>query len=244
MIGFKSRNRSEGFLIFTILFIYFINTTATSKENLVKINFYQRKNVPLGHSLFVSGNISHLGNWNPLHSLKLKKLEESNWQGEIRLESACDIEYKYFTADDHMRRILWDEGPNAKLAVSSNSINLFQNNDPDMRLMTFNIRYLNDHDGPNNWDNRKDSVAITMNKYSFDFIGLQEAFLSQARDIQNRLPNYMWYGPGREAGGHGEAAPIFYLHEKWEIEEANTFWLSDTPHVEGSMTYGNNIPRI
>lgn len=212
-----------------------------SDERSIMISFYQRRIVPSGHYVYVSGNISALGAWDSQRGIKLNR-DGKNWFGNVSVLPSSDIEYKFFTSTDPVRHVIWDHGPNAKMTISGS----YKDNSAGsiIRVMSFNIRFQNDFDGVNNWHNRKDFVARVMQENLCDFIGLQEAFLSQSRDLQHKLPEYMWYGPGRDVGGEGEAAPIFYLHEKWEIHEANTFWLSDTPEVEGSKTYGNEIPRI
>jgi endonuclease/exonuclease/phosphatase family metal-dependent hydrolase len=41
--------------------------------------------------------------------------------------------------------------------------------------MSFNIRYLNDSDGLNQWNNRAQAVIDLIEESGADFIGLQEA---------------------------------------------------------------------
>lgn len=43
-----------------------------------------------------------------------------------------------------------------------------------VKLMTFNIRYLNYSDGINLWEYRRDSAIATIVDSKADFIGLQE----------------------------------------------------------------------
>ena len=111
--------------------------------------------------------------------------------------------------------------------------------------MSFNIRYANPYDGPNSWENRKVFVPKIIRNYESDFVGIQEALFPQIGDLQSQLPLYSWVGRTRdEAPDQGEASPILYLHEKWEIGKCGTFWLSETPEKPGSMTYGNKLPRV
>ena len=41
-----------------------------------------------------------------------------------------------------------------------------------LKVMSFNIRYLNNHDGVNIWKNRKEAVSIIIRESDADFIGL------------------------------------------------------------------------
>jgi len=220
-----------------------------SVNNWVKVQFFRQKKVYYGEAVYVSGSIPALGEWNPYKAFKLNWIEGDNWQGEIYLQAPCDFEYKYFTSPSdqgNMHYINWEDGPNAKMAVfpkeSQSSINGATN---DISVMSFNIRFDTPKDGVNAWDFRKDMVTNVIKVNGCDFIGIQESLFHQTTYLQHMLPTYSWYGRGREEGSEqGEAVPIFYLNDKWEIEEANTFWLSELPYYPGSKTYGNRIPRI
>lgn len=220
-----------------------------SANNWVKVKFFRQKRVYYGEAVYVVGSIPALGDWNPYKAFKLTWSEGDNWQGEIYLQAPCDFEYKYFTSSVDqmcMSFVNWESGQNAKMSVfpkeSHSAINGATN---DITVMSFNIRYDTPSDGENAWHFRKDLVTNVIKVNGCDFIGVQEALFSQTSDLQYLLPTYSWYGRGREEGSeHGEAVPIFYLNDKWEIEDANTFWLSDLPNWPGSRTYGNRIPRI
>jgi endonuclease/exonuclease/phosphatase family metal-dependent hydrolase len=43
---------------------------------------------------------------------------------------------------------------------------------------------------------------------------------------------------------NGEYSGFFYQRDHFEPGDAGTFWLSDTPEKPGSMTWGNEIPRV
>ena len=72
-----------------------------------------------------------------------------------------------------------------------------------------------------------------------DVIGLQEALRFQIDAIREALPVYAEIGVGREDGKtKGEYSGILYRTDRLLLAEAGTFWLSDTPEVPGSMTWG------
>jgi endonuclease/exonuclease/phosphatase family metal-dependent hydrolase len=114
-----------------------------------------------------------------------------------------------------------------------------------LRIMTFNIRYDNPGDGENGWANRKDKVASMVRLYEADAIGMQEALRNQIDDLAMRLPEYDWFGVGRQDGkDSGEFGPIFYRRSRLELLEKQTFWLSPTPDKIGSRGWDAALPRI
>ena len=80
-----------------------------------------------------------------------------------------------------------------------------------------------------------------------DVLGVQEALNAQVADLRLSLTDYEFYGVGRDDGRkQGEYSGIFYRRQRLTLDpdDAGTFWLSDTPQQPGSMTWGNQIPRI
>jgi endonuclease/exonuclease/phosphatase family metal-dependent hydrolase len=115
----------------------------------------------------------------------------------------------------------------------------------DLLVMTFNIRYGSANDGANNWDRRKDLAADVLRRRHPDIVGLQEALRSQLDDLRAALPEYGELGVGRDDGRtKGEYSAILYRKDRFDVNESGTFWLSDTPEVPGSTTWGNQITRI
>src|SRR5690606_12494158 len=115
----------------------------------------------------------------------------------------------------------------------------------ELRVMKFNIRYGTANDGEDHWDKRKDMVVEVLRRHRPDIVGLQEALRFQIDFIREALPAYEELGVGREDGKRaGEYTVILHLKDRFSAEEQGTFWLSDTPEVPGSRTWGNRIPRI
>lgn len=120
------------------------------------------------------------------------------------------------------------------LAQSQESVN----------VMSFNIRYATTNDGVNQWNNRKDRAAETVNFYDTDLCGMQEALYSQILDLEKRLLAYGWVGIGRDDGDKaGEFSPIFYLKERFKLIETNTFWLNEHPESVG-LGWDARINRV
>lgn len=95
--------------------------------------------------------------------------------------------------------------------------------------MTYNIRLDVASDGENAWPNRKVYWASQVAFYEPDIFGIQEALPHQVTDIQTLLPNYNYIGIGRDGEGKGESSNIFYLKDRFQVLQENTFWLSETP---------------
>ncbi len=115
-----------------------------------------------------------------------------------------------------------------------------------VRVMSFNLRYINTGDlGPKMWTNRRDFAAEIIKKDAPDFLGTQEAFRLMLDDIKARVPGYGELGVGREDGKEkGEYSAILYREAAWTVLSSGTFWLSDTPEVVASTTWGNKVTRI
>ena len=113
------------------------------------------------------------------------------------------------------------------------------------KVMTYNIRYDNAGDSINQWSNRKEKMRTLLKKYDADIIGFQEALSNQVDDLQSMLLNYSYVGIGRDDGKtKGEYAPVFFRNDKYELLSNNTFWLSPTPFVAGSIGWDAAITRI
>ncbi len=117
--------------------------------------------------------------------------------------------------------------------------------DAETRIMSFNIRYGTANDGDNIWPKRKQLVFDVIADYKPDVLGLQEALRFQIDEILDAVDGYKLIGVGREAGANeGEYSCILYRTDRFEVTESETFWLSDTPNVVGSITWGNACTRI
>lgn len=114
-----------------------------------------------------------------------------------------------------------------------------------LEVMTFNIRYGTANDGENSWQYRRAFLAEVIAGHAPHVIGLQEALRFQLDDIHRAVGGYGEIGVGRDDGKEaGEYSAILYDTTRLEVLQSGTFWLSDTPEVPGSMSWGNRITRI
>lgn len=115
-----------------------------------------------------------------------------------------------------------------------------------IRVMSFNIRYGLANDGENHWNQRKAFALARVQAFGPDLLGLQECRDdAQAEYVRAHLPDYAFHGIHR--GGPGdtalEMAPLLYRPSALALIDAGHFWLSETPNLPGSMSWGSAYPR-
>jgi endonuclease/exonuclease/phosphatase family metal-dependent hydrolase len=113
----------------------------------------------------------------------------------------------------------------------------------DLRVMTYNLRYASQKP-PNEWPARRPIMKSLIAKAAPDVIGTQEGLYAQRKDIAADLPAYEWIGLGRDGGSRGEFMAVFYKRDRFEPIAYDHFWLSDTPEVIGSATWGHSNRRM
>lgn len=93
-------------------------------------------------------------------------------------------------------------------------------------------------------ENRTDEVVSNIRKYSPDSFGLQEADEGWMERLPAELTEYAHVGIGRDSdNGGGEASPVFYKKDKYELVDSGTFWLSKTPE-KASKAWDAMFKRI
>ena len=112
-----------------------------------------------------------------------------------------------------------------------------------LRVMTFNVRVPVDQ-GANAWVNRRDLLVRVIRAEHPDVLGTQELTEEQGEYIVAHLRGYAWFGQGREGGSKGEHMGVFYRTDRLAVRHSGDFWLSDTPDVPGSRTWGQPYPRM
>lgn len=92
----------------------------------------------------------------------------------------------------------------------------------DVTVMSYNVYYKYD-------EARKDNVIANIRNHNPDSFGLQEATPEWIEAVATAMPEYAYVGVGRDIDGGGEASPVFYKKDKYELIDSGTFWLSKTP---------------
>ena len=113
-----------------------------------------------------------------------------------------------------------------------------------MRLMTFNLRFANPADGPNEWEFRKDLVAQVILDHGPDLLATQEGTVPQLLYLEARLPGYLPLTAHRRVDPTCQYPTIFYRAGRFEVKESDEFWLSETPRHHRSQSWGSAFPRM
>lgn len=128
--------------------------------------------------------------------------------------------------------------------------------EPDeLRVMSFNIRFSqpgrSEEASENNWADakypRRERAIRVIRESRPDLLGVQEARELQVNDLRKALPDYSFYGIGRDDGKTaGEFSGIFYRKDRFTKKDAGSFWLSATPEKPGTSFYPafDACPRI
>jgi len=99
---------------------------------------------------------------------------------------------------------------------------------------TFNLRYDNPRDSGNLWKDRAPVAAALIRFHDFDIVGTQEGLKNQLEELQRNLPDFSYYGIGRDDGqAKGEHSAIFYRKSLFNVLDSGSFWLSTTPDKPG-----------
>ncbi|MFW6030662.1 MAG: endonuclease/exonuclease/phosphatase family protein [Halanaerobiales bacterium] len=113
-----------------------------------------------------------------------------------------------------------------------------------MRIMSVNLRYDNPEDGEYIWENRFPAMKLIWNQVDADVIGIQEGLPHQVNNLNKAFSIYNYVGKGRDKHGKGEHVGIFFNKNKFSLLDEGHFWLSETPDIPGSQSYGSAAPRM
>lgn len=127
----------------------------------------------------------------------------------------------------------------------SNAVVSTSAKNPLIKVMSFNIRTGHAKDGENSWPHRHELLLETIQTFNPDLLGLQEVQDFQAEYLKEHLPEYAFYGVGRNDDlKSGEFVPVMFKRKRFEQTDAGYFWLSETPDVPGSKSWDSALPRI
>lgn len=120
------------------------------------------------------------------------------------------------------------------------------------RVLSCNIRVAlpEDESSGNGWNKRRDICIDVIKAQQPDIFCLQEVLRIQMEDLEKAFPDFARFGfagpemDARQEGYQGIAKnPIFYSKERYDMVSAGGFWLSDTPHLPGSLSWGSARAR-
>jgi endonuclease/exonuclease/phosphatase family metal-dependent hydrolase len=113
-----------------------------------------------------------------------------------------------------------------------------------LKLITWNIQFGHDHGLlQNGWKDRKAALAHVLERERPDVLCVQEALPGQLAFLDRVLSGHDRVGNGRDGGQIGEHCAIYFDRTRLQVEETQTFWLSDRPDTHGS-TWDGHLQRI
>ncbi len=115
-----------------------------------------------------------------------------------------------------------------------------------LRVLCCNIRVdvPADSEAGNGWNDRKDYCLEVIRAQNADVICPQECRNTHYHDLRAGLPEYESFGIANPDTEFHPTNAIFYSRERFELISAGGFWLSETPHIEGSVSWDSARPRF
>jgi endonuclease/exonuclease/phosphatase family metal-dependent hydrolase len=113
-----------------------------------------------------------------------------------------------------------------------------------MRVMTFNLRFANPADGPDAWEFRKEMVVRLITRRAPDLLGTQEGTVPQLDYLTEHLSGYLPLTAHRQVDATCQYPTIFCRRGRFQVLESGEFWLSETPRVHRSKSWGSAFPRM
>ncbi|QDP97043.1 endonuclease/exonuclease/phosphatase family protein [Microlunatus elymi] len=117
-----------------------------------------------------------------------------------------------------------------------------------MRVVSYNLRFASEND-PQPWSRRRKPMITLLTELGPDVLGTEEGLDHQLADLDAGLPaSYRRVSEHRHHDDGSENAQeysaIFYNSETVDLIDVSHAWLSDTPEVPGSRTWGTHFPRM
>lgn len=112
-----------------------------------------------------------------------------------------------------------------------------------LKIISSNIRYENDLDGIQSWENRRPLLQKIFNDFAPDILGTQEGRFLQTKSLANNLN--LKLVESHRTWIENRMYPCLYLNEKKiNLHNSGDVWLSQTPHLEGSTSFKSAFPRL
>ena len=117
-----------------------------------------------------------------------------------------------------------------------------EDNDDEITVMSYNIRYFNPLDlGKRSWFYRASLVTEDVARVQPDIIGFQEVTWVHQGYLERTMEGYDSVVAYRDDFILSEGCPIFYRTDKYTKVSAGSFWISETPDqmtkIEGAEHY-------
>ena len=113
-----------------------------------------------------------------------------------------------------------------------------------LKIISSNIRFDNINDGDHVWDNRKHILRDSIQNFGPHILGTQEGRQPQLFSLNSILDDQDIIDSHR-AWIEERMYPSLFLNSKgFDIQQSGDIWLSETPFVPGSKSFGSAFPRL
>lgn len=113
-----------------------------------------------------------------------------------------------------------------------------------LTVVSYNLRTAQAFDD-HPWSVRREPLAALIRELAPTVLGTQEGHPDSLADLAGLLPrNYGYLAEGRRGRMMDETSAIFYDTARLTVLDVAHRWLSDTPELPGSATWGNELPRM
>lgn len=111
-------------------------------------------------------------------------------------------------------------------------------------LISSNIRFDNPADGANSWPLRRNLLTETLLAHKPDIIATQEGRFDQLKEFEQLLKDYEIIDHHRSWIKERMYPTFFIKKGVFEFLKSEDLWLSETPNVAGSASFGSAFPRL
>ena len=113
-----------------------------------------------------------------------------------------------------------------------------------LNVLTINLRHEAAEDGHDNWPYRKKRTVRLIQETAPAIFGTQEGRKPQVQDFSSLLQDYTLCDRHRYWDPARFYPSIFFRNDFLQILESGDRWLSETPHIHASKSWGSAFPRL
>lgn len=115
--------------------------------------------------------------------------------------------------------------------------------DGPFTLISSNIRFDNPEDGPHAWPNRRVGLAALLSGHAPAVIATQEGRRPQLVELASLQSGHELVADHR-AWIPERMYPSLFVRRDLTVQASGDIWLSETPEVAGSQSFGSAFPRL
>jgi len=100
------------------------------------------------------------------------------------------------------------------------------------------------NDGDNHWNDRKSICFDVIKSHAPDIICCQEVWRGQFDDMSTAFSDYSSFGMIDTCVGKNPMNTVFYHSDRFRLLSSGGYWLSEAPHITGSISWDSLCVRL